>query len=129
MSRPSVEELAPVSPAVQTLIAHAALWRSGNHDAVTLLHALDQRTYFFYNAHPGMVGDRRLVHVRGGQRASDDGVADRGRLRANQDFARLDRMQPQFLNRRTRAVPDKSFEASSGIGSGKLGGSLSRCNL
>ena len=129
MSRGGVQELAPVGAAVQTLVANAALRRSGNHHAVALLHPLDERTDLFDNAHSGMVGNRRLGGIRGAQRASDDGVADCGRLRANQDFARLDRVQPKFLNRRARAVPHKSLEAPPGIGSGKLCGSLSRYNL
>ena len=115
MRRRGVEELAPVGPSVQALIAHAALRSAGNHHAIADLDALHQRPDCFHHAHAGMIGDRRLRGRRGRQRAADDGVADRRRLRANQHLARLDREQPEFLDRRARAVPDKSLEAPPGL--------------
>jgi hypothetical protein len=76
-----------------------------------------------------MVGDGRLRDIRVAQRAADDGVADRRRLRANQDFARLNSMQAKFLDRRSRAMSDESFKAPPGISAAELRGSLDDSDL
>ena len=129
MRRGGIQELAPVGPSVQALVAHSALRRAGNHHAVADLDALHQRPDGFHHAHAGMIGDRRLLDRSRRQRPADDGVANRRRLRANQDFARLDREQLELLDRRARAVPDKSLELAPGLGARELRGSLSGDDL
>ena len=129
MRRSGVEELAPVRPSVQALIAHAALRSAGNHHAVADLDALHQRPDCFHHAHAGMIRDRRLLDGRGRKCAADDRVANRRRLRANHDLARLDREQLEFLDRRARATPDKSLESAPGLSASELRRGLSSDHL
>src|SRR5881394_4075491 len=97
-----VQELAPVGPTVQALIANSALRSAGNHHAVADLDALHQRSDRFHHTHARMIWDRRLLD--GGRRKSsaDDGVTNSRCLRAYQHFSRLDGQEPKLLDRRAR---------------------------
>jgi hypothetical protein len=98
------------------------LRRAGDDDAIARLHPFHLRADFFDHAHAGVIQDHRLRIIAGVERKRRKRIARDGGLRANQDLARLNSQQLQFLDRDAIAVAHHRAK----LPPGGVGGAWSR---